>query len=208
MIKQAYLAQVVQCGVLPAHAEELWLEIEAAYTEPGRYFHDLSHLEYLFSELKPLSFTDWETVLFAIVYHDVVYDVSQHIVQHDNEERSAAFAERHLNQMGYPPEKIQVCRHLIMATENHQASPDNDTNLFTDADLSILGRPWDVYDAYRQNVRLEYSVYPDSIYQAGRRKVLLHFLQMEPLFKTEHFRQLYEHSAKENMQKEISLLRS
>jgi predicted metal-dependent HD superfamily phosphohydrolase len=207
MIKQAYLAQVVQCGVLPAHAESLWLEIEAAYTKAGRYFHDLSHLEHLFTELQPLSFTDWQMVLFSLVYHDVVYDVLQHIVQHDNEERSADFAEKHLDRIGYPPEKIEKCRQQILATKNHIATPDNDTNLFIDADLSILGQPWKVYDAYRQNLREEYNVYPDSIYHAGRRKMLTNFLKMEPLFKTDHFRQLYEKPAKENMQKELRLLR-
>ncbi len=206
MIKQAYLAQVVQRGVLPAHAEELWQEIETAYTEAGRHFHDLSHLEYLFAELEPLAFDDRETLLFSLVYHDVVYDVSQHMVQHDNEERSAAVAERHLTRIGYPPQKIEHCCRQILATKYHKVSPDSDTNLLTDADLSILGQPWPVYDAYRQNVRKEYMIYPDSIFVAGRRKVLHHFLAMEPLFKTEHFRERYEQAAKENMKKEISLL--
>lgn len=206
MIKQAYLSQAGQYGLLPAAAQELWLEVETAYTEAGRYFHDLSHLEHLYAELWPLAFNDWETLLFSLIYHDAVYDVAQHMVQHDNEERSAAFAGNHLTRMGCPPEKIAKCRRQILATKSHTLTPDTDTNLFTDADLSILGQPWPVYNKYRQNIRKEYSLYPDSIYQAGRRKVLLHYSGMDPLFKTPHFRQLYEAAAKENMQKEISLL--
>lgn len=207
MIKQAYLAQVVQSGVAPSQAQELWFQIEIAYTEAGRYYHDLSHLEHLFLELKDLQFEDWPTVLFSVVYHDVVYDVEQHLVMNDNEERSAAFAERHLAGFQYPAEKIEKCRQQIMATKKHGLSKENDTNLIIDADLSILGQDWEVYDSYRCKIREEFGVYPDSIFNAGRRKVLLYFLQMEPLFKTPHFRQLYEEKAKENLRRELELLR-
>ena len=203
MIKQAYLAQVVQCGVALSVAEDLWLQIEMAYTETGRFYHDLSHLEQLFRELQPLSFDDWPTLLFSLVYHDVVYDVEQHIVMNDNEERSAAFAEKHLNSIQYPPDKIQKCKEQILATKKHSLSHDHDTNLFTDADLSILGQDQELYNLYRGNIRQEFGVYPDSIFIAGRRKVLQYFLQMEPLFKTTHFRQLYEKRAKENMSNEL-----
>jgi predicted metal-dependent HD superfamily phosphohydrolase len=96
MIKQAYLTQVVQCGVAPSVAEELWLQVEMAYAEAGRIYHRLSHLEQLYLELKPLPVEDWPTLLFALAYHDVVYDVEQHMVMHDNEERSAEVAGQHL----------------------------------------------------------------------------------------------------------------
>lgn len=210
MIKQAFLAQVVQYGVPFAQAEDLWLEIETAYTEPDRFFHDLNHLEHLYQELVPIqsSFTDWETVLFALVYHDVVYDVEQNIVLNNNEERSAAFAEKHLTLLHFPADKIEKCRQQILATQKHSVVQDNDTNLFTDADLSILGQPWEVYNAYKNNIRQEYGLYPDAIYNAGRRKVLTYFLDMTPLFKTPHFQQRYEKTAKENMQKEVRLLGS
>jgi predicted metal-dependent HD superfamily phosphohydrolase len=206
MIRQAYLAQVVQCGIAPSGAEELWLQIETAYTEAGRLYHDLSHLEQLFRELQPLQFDDWPTLLFSLVYHDVVYDIEQHMVMNDNEERSAAFAERHLVSINYPPEKIEKCRQQILATKKHHVSQDHDTNLFTDADLCILGQNWEVYDSYRTKIRQEFGVYPDSIFNAGRRKVLTYFLQMDPLYKTPHFRQLYEKKAKENIRRELELL--
>ena len=205
MIKQAYLALVVQCGATPSLAESLWQEIELAYTEAGRHYHDLSHLEQLYEDLQPLPSDDWPTLLFALVYHDVVFDVEQHMVMHDDEERSADVAERHLTSISYPREKIERCRQLIMATKNHREAADHDTNLFTDADLCILGKPWPVYDVYRRKIRQEFGVYPDPIFSAGRKKVLLSFLEMEPLFKTSHFRALYEKTAKENLKEEITL---
>lgn len=206
MIKQAYLAQVVQVGATPSLAETLWQEIEQAYTEAGRFYHDLSHIEQLYKDLQPLDADNWPALLFAIVYHDVVFDVEQHMVLHNDEERSAAFAERHLQHLNYSPKGIADCRQLILATKHHGVSADRDTNLFTDADLSILGKSWPVYDMYRKQVRQEFSVYPDPIFAAGRKKVLLTFLNMEPLFKTQHFHALYEKKAKENLQRELNLL--
>lgn len=209
MIKQAFIRQVLQHAATPKLAEELWQEIETAYTEAGRHFHNLSHLEHLYSELLPLQsvFKDWETVLFSVCYHDIVYDVAQNAVSNDNEERSAEIAERHLQAIHFSPGQIQKCRQQIMATKKHEVAEDEDTNLFTDADLSILGKGWKEYAAYKNNIRKEFDVYPDFIYNAGRRKVLEVFLKMEPLFKTAHFRKLYEGKAKENIRKEILLLK-
>ncbi|HEY1023427.1 MAG TPA: hypothetical protein VGE06_14000 [Flavisolibacter sp.] len=208
MIKKDFIAQVVKHGVPVAEAEEYWLEIETAYLESGRYFHDLSHLEYLLIELIPLKprFEDWETAFFSLVYHDVVYDVERHMVMNDNEEKSADFAAKQLAAMGYSSSIIEKCKSQIMATQKHGLAPDNDTNLFTDADLSILGKPWPQYAAYKDKIRKEYSVYNDSIYTIGRRRVLETFLQREPLFKTKYFYDRYEETAKANLRKEWQLL--
>lgn len=209
MIKQAFLEQVTNLTQNKPLAESFWLEIETAYTAPDRHFHNLAHLEHLFKELKPLQgqIDDWETLFFSLCYHDVVYDVAQNAVLNDNEERSAAFAQRHLEQIAYPVEKIEACREQIMATKKHDFSNDNDTNWLTDADLSILGQPWELYDEYRNNIRQEFQVYPAFIYNAGRRKVLEYFVNLKPLYKTPHFYHLYEERAKENISTELQLLR-
>jgi len=208
MIKDAFQTLVRQYAATPEAADHLWQEIEIAYTEADRHFHNLDHLNHLLRELQPLQpkIKEWETLLLSLVYHDVVYDVTQNIVSNDNEERSAAFAERQLLSIGYPPEKIERCKAQIMATKTHHLAQDHDTNLLTDADLCILGQPWKVYNAYQKNIRKEFLLYPDNIYHAGRKKVLGQFLRMRPLFKTKHFYQLYEEAAKENMRKEIALL--
>ncbi|MDX2245424.1 MAG: hypothetical protein SF052_01505 [Bacteroidia bacterium] len=82
-------------------------------------------------------------------------------------------------------------------------SPDNDTNLFTDADLSILGQKREIYHAYSTNVRKEYAIYPDILYNPGRKKVLQHFLAMEQIFKTPHFQEKYEAQARANLEEEL-----
>lgn len=183
---------------------QLWTVIEKHYSGKGRYYHNLSHLENMLGELEHCKneIADWDTVLFALFYHDLIYKSTAK----DNEEKSAEEAVKALRKTGYQEDKITKCSAMIIATKSHTVSSDNDTNLFTDADLSILGSSWENYYNYCQNVRKEYSVYPDLLYNPGRKKVLQHFLQMEYIFKTELFREKYEGSARENLMREIAVL--
>jgi predicted metal-dependent HD superfamily phosphohydrolase len=208
MVQQAFITLVVNLTNDRYLAENLWLEIKTAYATADRHFHNLGHLEHLYKELEPLQpeLDDWQTVFFSLCYHDVVYDVKQNAVLNDNEERSAAFAEKHLRQMEYPPEAILKCRSQILATQKHSVVDDEDTNYFTDADLSILGQPWPVYEKYKNNIRQEFELYPSSIYNEGRRKVLAYFFNLNPLYKTRYFQHLYEKKAKENISKELEEL--
>jgi predicted metal-dependent HD superfamily phosphohydrolase len=185
-------------------AEQYWLEIEKAYTGKKRHYHNLTHLEQLWQQLLPLKteIKDWDTLLFSLFYHDVVYNVRRQ----DNEEKSAELAKQRLQALPYPPEGIDKCVAQILATKSHTLSPDSDTNLFTDADLAILGQDWSTYHLYTQQVRREYSIYPDLLYKPGRKKVLQHFLNMERIFKTTHFYTLYEQNARNNLNREIAEL--
>jgi len=75
-----------------------------------------------------------------------------------------------------------------------------------DADLAILGKDWKDYENYIHQIRKEYSIYPDFLYNPGRKKVLIHFLEFDEIFKTNHFKEKYENIARENIQREISML--
>jgi predicted metal-dependent HD superfamily phosphohydrolase len=85
-------------------------------------------------------------------------------------------------------------------------SADSDINIFTDADLSVLGQDWNTYENYLIQIRKEYSIYPDFVYNSGRKKVLQHFLSMERIFKTNNFFEKLEAQAKENLQRELEQL--
>jgi predicted metal-dependent HD superfamily phosphohydrolase len=93
---------------------------------------------------------------------------------------------------------------MILATKSHAASVNRDIDLFTDADLSVLGAAPETYAQYAAGVRKEYSMYPDLHYKPGRRKVLKHFLEMDRIFKTDEFFQLYEKQARENLLHELA----
>ena len=108
--------------------------------------------------------------------------------------------------MNISTDKTTQIYNQILATKSHDNSDCNDTNLFTDADLSILGSDWDSYLIYLNQIRQEYKLYPDLIYKPGRKQVLQHFIEKQRLFKTDYFHKKFENQAKSNLEKELKLL--
>jgi predicted metal-dependent HD superfamily phosphohydrolase len=186
------------------HAEKLWKELVMHYSDGKRHYHTLNHLHCLLIQILTYkdAITDLDAILFALYYHDAVYDV----LRKDNEEKSAELAEERMRSLSVPREKIELSKQHIVATKAHTLTTNPDTNLFTDADLSILGANWDTYYTYSQQIRQEYSIYPDLLYKPGRKEVLRHFLEMARIFKTDYFFNAYENQARENIEKELSLL--
>lgn len=182
----------------------LWKEIEKKYSEKGRHYHNLLHLENMFQELELVrdKISDFTEVSFSVFYHDVIYDATSK----SNEEKSALTAETRLSELGFSKEKISIISTQILATKSHQKSEDGDTNYLLDADLSVLGKDFDTYLNYTKMIRKEYSIYPDLLYKPGRKKVLKHFLELDNIFKSEYFKEKYETQAKENIAREIKLL--
>lgn len=181
----------------------LWNEIVEHYTEESRQYHNLEHLENLYTALlsvKTLVKT-WEALLFTMFYHDIVYNATKS----DNEEQSAFLAVKRMEELGVSKELTQLCNAQILATKSHQSTNCMDTNYFTDADLCVLGQSWVSYFRYIQNIREEYKIYPDIIYKPGRKKVVKHFLNMDRIYKTDFFFIKYEAKARENLQKELEL---
>jgi len=183
---------------------ELWTEIEKSYSSKNRFYHTLQHLDNLLGQLTEIKdeILNWDTILFTLYYHDIIYNS----LKSDNEEKSAELAQKRMNQISVSDEQIARCKKQILATKSHTQSTDSDTNYFTDADLSILGQPWEIYALYYKNVRKEYAIYPDFVYNPGRKKVLNHFLEMDRIFKTTYFYDKFEMQAKENLIKELTIL--
>ncbi|WPO89941.1 hypothetical protein [Chryseobacterium sp. HR92] len=183
---------------------DLWKEIETRYSEKGRHYHNLLHLENMFRELDAvkMNISDFTALSFSVFYHDVIYDATSKA----NEEKSAAKAEKRLAELHVNQDKISLISEQILDTKSHQRSDQEDTNYLLDADLSVLGKDFKTYLEYTQNIRKEYSIYPDFLYKSGRKKVLKHFLELESIFKTEYFKEKYEAQAKENIAKELQLL--
>jgi predicted metal-dependent HD superfamily phosphohydrolase len=204
MLRDLFFSLATNYSNDPSLLEKLWKEIEKNYSGRKRHYHNLTHLENLITELNEVqsSTKNWDAVLFTVFYHDVIYKAHRS----DNEEESARLATKHLQMLDCDNELIEQVNKLILATKSHKLSDDEDVNLFTDADLSILGKEWDTYKTYSSNVRKKYAIYPDLLYKPGRKKALQHFLAMERIFKTDHFYSKYETSARKNMEQEVSTL--
>ncbi|MPS65718.1 hypothetical protein [Chryseobacterium sp.] len=184
--------------------EKLWSEIEKNYSQKSRHYHNLAHLESMFSELDAVNvrISNYLNISFSVFYHDIIYDSSSK----SNEEKSADFAKERLQQLNINETDISEIYHQILATKAHQNSDNKDLNYLLDADLSILGKDLEIYIDYTRKIRKEYSIYPDLLYKPGRKKVLKHFLEMENIFKTDYFREKYEKQARKNIEWEIDNL--
>jgi len=183
---------------------DYWKEIEQSYSQKNRKYHNLIHLENMILELEEVKdkISDSYSMLFSIFYHDIIYKATSK----DNEEKSAEKAKIRLEKLNIPNNKITRIYNQILATKSHTKSKDSDTNFLLDADLAILGQDWKIYENYTQQIRKEYSIYPDFMYKPGRKKVLIHFLEFEEIFKTDYFKGKYEEKARENIKQEILML--
>ena len=189
-------------GFIEENIPNHWLNLEKAYSKKSRHYHNLTHLEEMIAcyhtYKKQLQFPD--EVLYAIFYHDIIYKSTQK----DNELKSAELALELLPNNAKVNK--QIIFDMILATKHHASKGVDDEKWLIDFDLRILAKDWEEYQIYFKQIRKEYSIYPDFLYNPGRKKALEHFLEKDFLFQTETFRELFEDKARANIQKEISQL--
>ncbi|MGE8721559.1 HD domain-containing protein [Leptospira terpstrae] len=180
-----------------------WQEIETRYSEPHRTYHNLNHLYQMLGEYDLVSkeLKDPEITLFALYYHDLIYDVTSKT----NEEESANIAKERLSELTIENERIETCMEHILATKSHRLGDKchPDTSYFLDIDISILGSEETKYYEYANNIRKEYSIFSDADYQTGRIQVLHHFIENIRLFHTDFFFDRYEMRSRHNVKLEI-----
>ena len=142
---------------------------------------------------------DFDTLLFSIFYHDIIYNSKRS----DNELKSAEMSSDRLKRLGFTKDRVNICYEQILATKEHLNNTESDTNFLVDFDLAILGDEPQKYLDYTKKIRSEYSVYPDFLYNKGRRKALRHFLEMDRIFKTNEFKKNFEQQARINIRTEL-----
>ncbi|MBX3165840.1 MAG: N-methyl-D-aspartate receptor NMDAR2C subunit [Candidatus Eremiobacteraeota bacterium] len=167
-----------------------------AYSQPGRGYHNLEHLEEVLEwvDRVPLPEHEKDRLSLALFYHDAVYDGKRG----DNEQASADWCRRDLG------ERAEV--ELILDTR-HSAQPASELGRWmVDIDLSVLGAEPSRFDRYEQGVRQEYSWVPWFLFRRKRKQILLQFLERPHLYFTEFFRQRLETSARANLQRAVAAL--
>lgn len=177
----------------------------AAWAEPGRRYHGVTHLCHCLARLDeaPAAEADRDRVEAALWFHDVVYDPRVA----DNEELSAAKAGRELAALGVPPAAAEDIARLVRLTRHEGPASDPAGRLLCDIDLSILGSSPAEFDAYDRGIRDEYAWVPRDAYREARRQVLDGLLQRRPLYQTDHFRDRYEGPARANLERALAALR-
>ena len=174
-------------------------EVFTHYSEPSRFYHTLDHIKTVLEVVENLapSARNPNVVKMAAWLHDVIYDSKAS----DNEESSAAFAERLCQELAIPEGRHVAA--LILKTKTHDAGDDLDAQVLLDADLSVLGTSELAYQNYAQQIRREFAWVPEPEYRSGRQKVLTKFLARPRIYQL--LRRL-EEPARLNIASEIAQL--
>ncbi len=186
-----------------SEAGKLFDIIFAAYNE-NRHYHNFQHIQNIIAyiESHKSKVQDYESLILAAYFHDYVYDSKSKT----NEEDSADFARMELTKLGVDVNKINFVVDLILATKKHlPITGSKDSEIFLDADLSILASEPDVYKKYAEDIQNEYSWVEPDAYKSGRTKVLGTFLQRDKIYFSENTEEM-EKQARANLLEEIKLL--
>lgn len=190
-------------GVDQERARRAFADLVAHYTEEGRYYHDLQHVESVLTtvdELKALAH-DLATIQLAVWFHDVIYDSRTD----DNEIKSAGYARQALSALELPPEVVDKVSELILATITHRAPADDlDAQILLDADLAELGVDEAVFNEQSEALRKEFAWVPEAEFQANRKRVLNGFLERERIYQTDQLFIALEDKARRNLAKALA----
>ena len=179
--------------------------LEAMHAEAHRHYHTLAHVQALLGWLARWRHLAGKPRLIeaAIWFHDAVYDTHRD----DNEARSAESARHELRALAWPEADVARVVAMVRATRHHAvAVAETDTLLFLDLDLSVLGQPTTVYDAYSEAVRAEYAWVEPTRYRAARAGVLHGFLCRTEMYRTPSLRDAWKGAARANLVRELQTL--
>lgn len=174
-------------------------ELAAAYCEPHRAYHNLTHIADLLAWFDTLTWSQPAEVYVAILFHDAVYVPSAK----DNEAHSAAWVRR----SGLPVD-LETVAHLIELTAAHGRldHADGDAALFLDCDMAIVGAAPEAYRRYAAAIRQEYAAIPDAAYRTGRTAFLRSVAAKPRIFFTDYFHARLDAQARANIYAELEEL--
>lgn len=181
-------------------AKSYFEKIVDYYSEKHRAYHNLSHIKSMLTLLDS-GFQPYHKNILQLViwFHDIIYNP----LKKNNEAKSAALCQEMLHDY-IPSKALKMIEQLILSTQKHQPLLEGfDNKLLLDLDLAVLGTDESTYKQYAKAIRKEYWLYPTFLYNRGRKKVLLHFLERERLYFTSFFYKKFEARARVNLVNEI-----
>lgn len=193
------------CHQLNIHdlREQTFQDIFSRYSESHRHYHTPTHLKDCLLEFDPVRSRSPHPheIECALWFHDVIYDT--HAT--DNEEKSAAYANTELENLGLTKPFRQRVTDLILTTKTH-VPRTVDEKILVDVDLSILGRSSQVFEAYEQRIRREYSWVDEATYRRERASILSNLLGRQSIYSTTFFKEKYEQQARKNLARALQQL--
>lgn len=187
--------------------------IAAAYATPPRAYHDLHHVGEVLRHFADVAqgpgWTHPHDVAFAVLYHDAIYVAGAK----DNEARSAALAREQFAQWPMAGVDADRVAALIELTAKHGTLspadvPDEETRLFLDCDMAILGAETAVFDAYDRGIAAEYrGVVPGWLFAINRKRFLKGLLGRERIYLSDFFHARLDARARNNLRRAITTKR-
>ncbi len=178
------------------------IELTRHYLEPHRRYHNLAHIAHMLqgamqaAESMGQKLTDEQ--IFAIWFHDAIYDPRAS----DNEEKSAELAVKLLTAEGWPRERIETVRKIVLDTKHHEPHLEP-SKAVIDADLQTLALPWEGYNKIGQLIRQEYTHVSDADWKKGRSGFFQVWLDRKQIYYTPWGAKL-EKQARENLARTIA----
>ncbi|KAJ3113862.1 hypothetical protein HK098_007533, partial [Nowakowskiella sp. JEL0407] len=157
---QKLVAELLPHNTTTTHfPPKLFTKVVSCYSEPQREYHTVSHVIDLLDNFKLYVLdggtVNWrEGVLFAILFHDIVYNP---LIDNNEDESIKVFKEYcHSESPDLDSTNIQWISYMIACTKKHAILPvieysdklahvdvlklEFDTKLFLDLDLGVLGK--------------------------------------------------------------------
>eukprot|EP00545_Synedropsis_sp_CCMP1620_P003029 CAMPEP_0119021430 /NCGR_PEP_ID=MMETSP1176-20130426/25982_1 /TAXON_ID=265551 /ORGANISM="Synedropsis recta cf, Strain CCMP1620" /LENGTH=278 /DNA_ID=CAMNT_0006976039 /DNA_START=24 /DNA_END=860 /DNA_ORIENTATION=- len=197
-------------------ASRWWDRIVDLHSAPDRAYHTLAHLHEmigyfeLFASSQSSDDDELTTIMvLSVLFHDAVYDARSAT----NEEDSAKLLQEFCRDMGSVDEKLEErIVQYILATKSHKLpeAGNNDPNLalFLDIDMAVLGKEDSAYLHYASLIRKEYGFVDRDVYCQKRADILETFLEEPNIFASAIMQEALEQQARDNLCKEIRLLRT
>lgn len=179
--------------------DRLWNNLIHMYDRPSRYYHNHQHIYnmlYNLAYIKPY-IKDMETIIMSIFYHDIVYKP----LSNNNEKDSAKYMKSELSKIKFP--NINKCYEQILATKYHLINDDSDINYLIDLDLMCLGLNKEDFNMITTLIRNEYKMLSDIKFLTGRKHFIEKMLNRNSIFLTEHYKELLEKQAVDNLEAEL-----
>lgn len=182
----------------------LGAQLIAAYRDPTRFFHGVSHLveclrlwrEWRDHASKP------DEIAIALWFHDALYDTARH----DSEARSARWALDALTAGGIPFDTVRRIRDLVIATRPNESPSSDDARLIIDIDMAVLGASPGRYEQYEADLQREHGHMAEFIYRRKRLEILKSINNRQRIFQSDPARAALESQARENLARSISRL--
>ncbi len=192
-------------GGTASDAEQVFKTVAERYSEPHRRYHTPEHIKHCLRQFDLAAdlMDNPDTVEMSIWFHDVIYDVPTT----DNELRSAELF-RALARDGFDSAFSQTVYDMILITTHQKPPTRTDDKYMVDVDLSSFGLPWEAFKRDSENVRDEFSARSDKEFYSGHIKFMQSLTDRAEFFATEFFREKYEASARDNVDRLIRELRS